>query len=648
MGNDPLDTVIPPARRRQRKPKQAEDAAPHLALVPSPPDDDGVPAGVAESLAELGSMDIPPDEAPPPGDADYLRKVGNKPSFPLFEVGPDGVPLVLVTSDTIENYQTLARAICWHKGKNPEVFSDVGGADANLVELTRDPTTGAAAISAPWKREKLVSRLNGRYRWMKLAKEKKIKNAGSLVAEEAPEEVWVRKQIEKCPDLLVTALYGDVAGFGLPVLRGVKSGPFIDAGGRVVAAKGYDRETCLYLAEDVRPVMDGWTRENVKATLLDWLTDFPFVDDASRAHAIGCFFLPFVRPMIDGATMLHMIEAPASRSGKTLLAQTLMFPALGREISLGAFPVDEKEQQKTIWADLVMGKEVMAYDNAKAMIGGAFYEMVLTSRYPSGRILGFTQSRTVANEAVHLVTRNNGESTPDIANRSVQIRIDRGLSDPTSFTGYKHPDILAYTRENRAKLVGAALWAAREWHKAGATGPMDAPSDFREYGRVIGGILEYLGIPGFLGNRAAMKDNATPDEREWRGFMAAMLLAFPVGAKVVAGNTWDLTSAAPTDYTCSEAVKAAHLVELAKKLDLLASFRQETRSGPAYNFGVALGRQRDRVFDLTVETLAAMRKAMREVEAGHTGSVPLAGAYRLTGDKSSPVRYTLTRCNGAK
>jgi hypothetical protein len=44
MGNDPLDTVVPPARRRQRKPKQAEDVAagpvtsPVLTLVPSPED----------------------------------------------------------------------------------------------------------------------------------------------------------------------------------------------------------------------------------------------------------------------------------------------------------------------------------------------------------------------------------------------------------------------------------------------------------------------------------------------------------------------------------------------------------------------------------------------------------------------------------
>jgi hypothetical protein len=52
----------------------------------------------------------------------------------------------------------------------------------------------------------------------------------------------------------------------------------------------------------------------------DLLIDFPFVSDPDRAHAVALFLLPFVRELIAGPTLLHLIEAPTMGSGKGLLA----------------------------------------------------------------------------------------------------------------------------------------------------------------------------------------------------------------------------------------------------------------------------------------------------------------------------------------
>jgi hypothetical protein len=436
--------------KRKRKPKQAEDVAagpvtsPVLTLVPSPEDLTELDREAEEQAARAAELAAEAEDSvsgggngnpPPPDDADYVgeRMKPGENRIETYETGHDGKLSVLLDSDTIENYHRVRWALksqC--KGRFPSFFSDAAGSSAGIVELTRDPATGAAAISAPWKRERLISRLNGDYRWMKLVKVKvqKVNKKNALFADEPEKEVWSKKQIPSCPELLTTGMWGNIPDIGLPILQGVKSGPFIDKNGRIVAEKGYDEDTGFYVAENVVPVLDGWTREKARDFLYDWLIDFPFDGDASRAHAIACFFLPFVRLMVDGATMMHAISAPASRSGKTLLAQTLMFPALGREVSASALPEKEEEAQKTVFADLLPGPDVLFYDNSKAPVSGAFLEAAITSQYPKARVLGASEMRVVPNHATWIITGSNIGSSADIANRSLRIHIDRGLADP--------------------------------------------------------------------------------------------------------------------------------------------------------------------------------------------------------------------------
>jgi len=71
--------------------------------------------------------------------------------------------------------------------------------------------------------------------------------------------------------------------------------------------------------------------------LLDSLLgDFPFADQASRANALALLLLPFVRPLIDGPTPLHLIEAAKPGTGKGLLADVVHAIATGRPASATA------------------------------------------------------------------------------------------------------------------------------------------------------------------------------------------------------------------------------------------------------------------------------------------------------------------------
>ena len=62
--------------------------------------------------------------------------------------------------------------------------------------------------------------------------------------------------------------------------------------------------------------------------------DFPFASPADRTNAVDLFLLPYVRDLITGHTPLHLIESPGPGSGKGLLADTLMRPAVGKHLGI--------------------------------------------------------------------------------------------------------------------------------------------------------------------------------------------------------------------------------------------------------------------------------------------------------------------------
>ena len=126
---------------------------------------------------------------------------------------------------------------------------------------------------------------------------------------------------------------------GVPVVEAVVEAPVFGPTGELVISPGYHAGARLWHAPaaglDVPTVYERPSREDVdraKALLLVELCgDFPFADDASRAHALVALLLPFVRRMIDGPTPLHLFDAPVEGTGKTLLVSCVTTVATGRE-----------------------------------------------------------------------------------------------------------------------------------------------------------------------------------------------------------------------------------------------------------------------------------------------------------------------------
>ena len=115
-------------------------------------------------------------------------------------------------------------------------------------------------------------------------------------------------------------------------------------------------------------------------------------------------------------------------------------------------------------------------------------------------------------------TANNVKADSDIVRRFVRTRLDANCERPELRTGWKIPDLLGWARERRSELVSACLTIVRGWIDAGKPMGNYTLGSYEEWARVMGGILDFIGVNGFLGNLSS-NDEVNSAEAEWRGFV---------------------------------------------------------------------------------------------------------------------------------
>jgi hypothetical protein len=434
--------------------------------------------------------------APPPPDAG------------LDGTSPDGGPRRIVVNGRQLPDVTAAALAALADVNDPPALFRFGGAlarvrpadddgPARAEPLARDALRGVLARSACWVEVHATA-------------------AG-------PEDLDVAPPLDVVRDVAALPAWPNV-----PPLRGVVAAPAFDAAGRLVAAPGYDPPSGLWLAPapglDVPPVPAEPTDADVAAArgliVDDLLGDFPFADQASRAHAVACLVLPFARALVDGPTPLHLIDAPTEGTGKTLLAKAVLWVALGRD----APPVPEAESdaewRKRITAELVEGGPVLFLDNLNRPLDAGSLAAALTTETWSDRLLGLSKMVRVRNRAVWVGTGNNVALSRELARRTLLCRLDAGVERPAERAGFRHPRLLAWVKGNRGRLVGAVLTLVRAWLARGRPAGTQAMGMYEAWAEVVGGILGVAGVHGLLGNRAAFRE-AQAAADDWPAFLHA-------------------------------------------------------------------------------------------------------------------------------
>jgi hypothetical protein len=126
--------------------------------------------------------------------------------------------------------------------------------------------------------------------------------------------------------------------------------------------------------------------EEAKAWLFrELLGDFPFADEASRAHSMALLLEPFVRPMIRGPTPLYLLDAPIRGAGMSLLADVACLLTTGRKAEVMTLVrSDAEEHEKRITALLLAGAQWVLIDNTTSLASAPLAAVLTTTVLGAG------------------------------------------------------------------------------------------------------------------------------------------------------------------------------------------------------------------------------------------------------------------------
>jgi hypothetical protein len=313
----------------------------------------------------------------------------------------------------------------------------------------------------------------------------------------------------------------------LPPLRSIVQTPVFAADGSIQTAPGYHPAGRSYYAPDpgffALPVPEHPTSadlERAKALILDdLLGDFPFISEAERANAVALVLDRYLRDMIAGGTPLRMIEAPMPGSGKGLLADVALRPAIGERVHVMPAAEDESEWQKRLTASLCLVPAAIVIDNIVKTLNSGSLSSTLTASWWTNRRLGTNEMVSFPVRCTWLATANNPTMSTELARRTVRIRLDPKVDRPWQRTGFKHGDLRSWVDEHRAELVWASLVLGRHWIAEGMPKGTVPLGSFEHWAVVMGGVLGAAGIEGFLANRESFYEEADTEGATWRQFV---------------------------------------------------------------------------------------------------------------------------------
>ena len=366
----------------------------------------------------------------------------------------------------------------------------------------------------------------------------------------------------------------------LPKLESVITTPIFNSRGQLISEPGYHPKDRIWYQPLVEFMLDDLpvepTDEQVsraKDFLNELLVDFPFSAVSDRAHALGALILPFVRQMIPGCTPIHLIEATTPGSGKNLLADVISIIAVGRTCIPTTITRNEDETRKKITAILTQGNQIVLIDNLEGGLESSQIAAALTAETWTDRLLGKSQMVELTNRAIWIVTANNPQLSLEIARRSVRIRLAPGEERPWERTSFTNDPLRDWVHENRSQLVWSIINIIQSWIAAGCPVGVRTLGSFERWADVIGGILQHVGIEGFLANTQEFYQVADYEGQQWNALIHVWQKQFDIKPTAVK----DLLSMAESRDLIGFAVvgdsEQARKVRLAKKLTSLRGRR---------------------------------------------------------------------------
>lgn len=338
----------------------------------------------------------------------------------------------------------------------------------------------------------------------------------------------------------------------LPALTTITGVPTFAADGTLHIKPGYQPTDRTYYAPQAQLmaidlIPDRPTRadlEQAKDLILDQLLgDFPFTNEAERAHAVALILLPFIRGLIDGPTPLHLIEKPSPGTGASLLIDIVSYVTTGRPVTAMTEGRDEDEWRKRLTARLRNSPAIVLIDNLRRRLDSTAFAAAITSTIWEDRLLGASETVRLPVRCVWVATGNNPGLSGEIARRTVRIRLDARQDRPWLRYNFRHPNLREWVAKHHGHLVRAVLILGQAWLSEGQPVDKSLPvlGMFEAWTSVVGGILTVAGIPGFLRNLNDFYETTDPEGTTIRWFVSAWWEQFKDKAVGVA-DLWRLSN----------------------------------------------------------------------------------------------------------
>ena len=201
--------------------------------------------------------------------------------------------------------------------------------------------------------------------------------------------------------------------------------------------------------------------------VLEVIAEFPFQAGVHRAAWAAAMLTPLARFAFDGPAPLFLVDANVRGVGKGLLLHCLSTILTGDSFSVATYTNDKEELNKLITSLAIAGDRMVLFDNLEGKFGNGSLDAALTGRTWRARVLGFNRMVEVPLFMTWYATGNNVALAGDTGRRVCHIRLKSDVERPEERQGFRHPDLLAWAREHRGRILRAALTVLRAYHVAG-------------------------------------------------------------------------------------------------------------------------------------------------------------------------------------
>lgn len=372
-----------------------------------------------------------------------------------------------------------------------------------------------------------------------------------------------REVAKNCPEYIIKFIKGTFHKLDFPELEKISKVPVFSEDGTLITEKGYNPLTRAYYDPgdyeylEVPDLVTTEDLDNAVWMLLDVVRDFPFSDainDAdpepirlvnddgtwadvdgdgfpwpnwdrgrgSRANALAMILQPFARAMIKGPCPNYHVDKPAIGTGAGFLVDAAwIINEGGDRAEVKTLSHDNAEIKKAMTAALLESKSILFLDNIQHQVDSPDLAAALTAGTWSDRILGQSTTVNIPIRTTFIMAGNRIKFNRDMMRRNVPIYMNAATPNPSSDRTedfYKHPKLHQWIVEHRPELVWSCHVIIKAWVQAGKPrGFAQAFQSFNDYSDVMGGILDFAGISGFLSNRQAYMDNRAEEQSSMNG-----------------------------------------------------------------------------------------------------------------------------------